>query len=149
MNEEKKKTFPWLEKLKKVKHIEIYIAIIFIVILLLIYMSNFSKKGGTSSNTTTTNDMSISAYIDNLENDLAGILSSIGGVSNVKVLITLDINQANIENSQITLNEFPPIKGVVVTAKGVSNTMLKMRVLEAIQALIDIPNGNIQILSCE
>ena len=30
---EKKFGFKWLEKLKKVKHIEIYIAIIFIVIL--------------------------------------------------------------------------------------------------------------------
>ena len=146
MNEEKK-SLGWLEKLKKVKHIELYIAIIFIVILLLIFMSSFNKKGGTS--TTTTNDMSITAYIDNLEQNLGEILSSIGGVSDVKVLITLNINEANIEDSKINLTEFPPIKGVIVTAKGVGNTMLKMRVLQAIQAVVDIPNGNIQILSSE
>ena len=146
---EEKKSFSFIEKLKKVKHIEIYIAIIFIVILLLIYMSNFKSNTGISNNTTTTNDMSVTAYIDNLEKNLGEILSSIGGVSDVRVLISLDINQASIENSQITLSEFPPIKGVVVTAKGVNNSMLKMKVLEAIQAVIDVPNGNIQILSGE
>ena len=145
---EEKKTFKWFEKLKKVKHIEIYIAIIFIVIILLVYMSSFKSNSKTNS-TTTTNDMSITAYIDNLENSLEEILSSIGGVSNVKVLITLDINKAEVEDSQITLNEFPPIRGVIVTAKGVNNTMAKMKVLEAIQAVIDITNGNIQILSSE
>lgn len=144
---EEKRTFKWLEKLKKVKHIEIYIAIIFIVILLLIYMSNFGKN--KNSNTTTTNELSIAAYVDKLESDLEDILSNIGGVSNVKVMITLDINQTTVVDSQINLNEFPPIKGVIVTAKGVGDTATKLKVLHAIEAVIDITNGNIEILSSD
>ena len=45
--------------------------------------------------------------------------------------------------------EFPKIKGVLVTAKGVNNTANKLKVLHAIEAVIDVTNGNIEILSSE
>ena len=41
---EKKIKFKWFEKLKNVKHIEIYVAVIFIVIILLIYFSSTKTK---------------------------------------------------------------------------------------------------------
>ena len=142
---EKKSGFKFLEKLKKIKHIEVYIAIIFIVVLLLIYMSNFNNSSGTSSNNST--EMTVTAYIENLETRLQEILSNIGGVSDVKVLITLDMNTASVDNSNIILDKFPEIKGVLITAKGVENTAIKLKVLEAVEAVIDITNGNIEILS--
>jgi len=148
MNDEKvkKPTFKWLEKLKKIKHIEIYISVIFIVIILLIYLSNFSKS---SRSQTDYNQSNITDYIEQLEDNLEDVLSSIGGVSNVKVMITLDMASALIENSNITLNSLPDIKGVVVTAKGVNNTATKLKVLHAIEAVLDISNGSIEILSSE
>lgn len=144
---EKKSGFKFLEKLKKIKHIEVYIAIIFIVVLLLIYMSNFNNSSGTSSSSST--EMTVTAYIENLEARLQEILSNIGGVSDVKVLITLDMNTASVDNSNIILDKFPEIKGVLITAKGVENTAIKLKVLEAVEAVIDITNGNIEILSSE
>ena len=144
---EKKSGFKFLEKLKKIKHIEVYIAIIFIVVLLLIYMSNFNNSSGTSSNSST--EMTVTAYIENLETRLQEILSNIGGVSDVKVLITLDMNTASVDNSNIILDKFPEIKGVLITAKGVENTAIKLKVLKAVEAVIDITNGNIEILSSE
>ncbi len=144
---EKKSGFKFLEKLKKIKHIEVYIAIIFIVVLLLIYMSNFNNSSGTSSSSST--EMTVTAYIENLETRLQEILSNIGGVSDVKVLITLDMNTASVDNSNIILDKFPEIKGVLITAKGVENTAIKLKVLEAVEAVIDITNGNIEILSSE
>lgn len=144
---EKKSGFKFLEKLKKIKHIEVYIAIIFIVVLLLIYMSNFNNSSGTSSNNST--EMTVTAYIENLETRLQEILSNIGGVSDVKVLITLDMNTASVDNSNIILDKFPEIKGVLITAKGVENTAIKLKVLKAVEAVIDITNGNIEILSSE
>ena len=144
---EKKTGFKFLEKLKKIKHIEVYIAIIFIVVLLLIYMSNFNNSSGTSSSSST--EMTVTAYIENLETRLQEILSNIGGVSDVKVLITLDMNTASVDNSNIILDKFPEIKGVLITAKGVENTAIKLKVLEAVEAVIDITNGNIEILSSE
>ena len=93
---EKKSGFKFLEKLKKIKHIEVYIAIIFIVVLLLIYLGNFNKS-----------------------------------------------------NENIVLDKFPTIKGVLITAKGVNDTATKLKVLHAVEAVIDITNGNIEILSSE
>ncbi len=144
---EKKPAFKFLEKIKKVKHIEIYIAIIFIVILLLIYFSNFNNK--TKQKTTTQNELTVTSYVENLQNDLADILCSINGVSEVKVLITLDMSKANIQDSKLTLSTFPPLKGVIVTAKGVSNTATKLKMLHAIETAIDVTNGNVEILASE
>lgn len=145
MNNEKK-GFKWIEKLKKIKHIEIYIAAIFLIVILLIYLSNFNGK---TKSTSKDNQMTITAYIEQLEDNLEDILSNIGGVSNVKVMITLDMASASIDNSNISLGEFPEIKGVIITAKGVNNTMTKMKVLHAIEAVIEIKDGNIEILSSE
>lgn len=147
MNE--KKGFKWLEKLKKVKHIEIYLAIIFVVIILLIYMSNFGSKSGKTTSNNTTGELTISSYVKEMETNLEEIISNIGGVSNVKVMITLDMGKAEVSDSKITLNSFPPIKGVIITAKGVGNTATKLKVLQAVEAVIDITSGNIEILSSD
>lgn len=148
-DKEKKHGFKFLDKLKNIKHIELYIAIIFVVIMLLIYFSSFSgnKKSGTSS--TTTNELSVTTYVDNMESNLEEILSNIGGVNNVKVMITLDMLNAEVTDSQINLNTFPGIKGVLVTGGGLNNTATKLKVLKAIQAVIEITNGNIEILSSD
>ena len=144
---EKKPTIRWLEKLKNIKHIEIYVAVIFVVVLLLIYLSSSKTKEKTSEKST--NDSSVTAYIENLENNLEDILSNIAGVSNVKVMITLNINELEVKDSKIAMSKFPEIKGVLVTAKGVNNTTNKLKVLHAIEAVIDVENGNIEILSSE
>ncbi len=148
MSEKEKKKIPkWLEKLKNIKHIEIYIALIFGIILLLIFMSNFNKGTSTSTNSTNTKELTVSEYIEDLETNLEEILMNVSGVSNVKVMITLNMTQAEVVDSKINLSKFPDIKGVLVTANGVENTTTKMRVLHAIQAVIEITNGNIEILS--
>ena len=149
MSEKETKTRPkWLEKLKNIKHIEVYIAIIFIVILLLIYFSNNKSKEETKA-IEQAKETTVTAYIYDMERNLEEILSNIAGVSNVKVMITLDLKNIQVNNSQLTMETFPDIKGVVVTAKGVGNTTNKLKVLHAIEAVIDINNGNIEILSSE
>lgn len=148
MNEnQKKSSMKWLEKLKNVKHIEIYIAVIFIVILLLIFLSSNNTKDTEQS--TKTNEMSVTAYIDHVERSLEESLSNIAGISNVNVMITLDLKNSEVIDDKISITQFPEIKGVLITAKGVSNTTNKMKVLHAVQAVIDITNGNIEILSSE
>lgn len=144
---EKKPTIRWLEKLKNIKHIEIYVAIIFIVVILLIYLANFNSKD--KPKTTKTNDSSVTAYIENMETNLEEILSNIAGVSDVKVMISINLNSIEVVDSKVTLTKFPEIKGVLVTAKGVNNTTNKLKVLHAVEAVIDVTNGNIEILSSE
>ncbi|MBR6779143.1 MAG: hypothetical protein IKM43_03270 [Clostridia bacterium] len=149
-DKEKRFSFKWLEKLKKIKHIEVYVAILFIVILALIYLSNFkSDNASKTTKDTTTKELTITAYVDDLEHNLEEILTNIGGITNVKVMITLDMGQAQVSDSKINLNHFPNIKGVIVTANGVKDTSARMKVLHAIEAVIDVTNGNIEILSSD
>lgn len=148
MSDKEKKSSPkWLEKLKNIKHIEIYVAVIFIVILLLVYMSNFNSKDKTKLNNT--NETTVTGYVDKLEQDLESILSNIAGVSDVKVMITLNTDQIEVIDSSINLSKFPEIKGILITAKGVNDVNKKLKVLLAVESVIDIKNGNIEILSSE
>ena len=150
MNEKEKKFgFKWLKKIKNIKHIEIYIAVIFVVVVLLIYMSSTKTKTNSKTITQEENELTVTAYVDKLEHNLADILTNIGGVSNVKVMITLNMNQAEVNESKINLSKFPDVKGIVVTGKGLSNTATKLKVLHAIEAVIDITSGNIEILSSD
>ncbi len=144
---DKPKTIKWLEKLKNVKHIEIYIGIIFVVIILLIFMS--TKKSISASGKVVTNDMSVAGYINSLERDLEESLSNIAGVSDVKVLITLDLTKLTVKDDEVVMTTFPEIKGVLITAKGVNVTNNKLKVLHAVEAVMDISNSNIEILSSE
>ena len=147
MSDKEKRLSPkWLEKLKKIKHIEIYIAIIFVIVLLLIYLSNFQSKTN-DKDSANISEMNVTTYIDNLESDLEGILSNIGGVNDVRVMITLDMAEAEVKESKINLTKFPSIKGVLVTAKGVNDMTKKLKVLHAIESIIDISSGKIEILS--
>ncbi len=86
-------------------------------------------------------------YIGNMEDKLEQVLSQIQGVSNVSVMITLDMSTTSIKDNEIQMNAFPDIKGVVIVAKGVENTSVKMNILKAVQAVIDISSGRIEILS--
>ena len=146
-DKEKKFSIKWLDKLKNIKHIEVYISILFIVILLLIFMPNLSSKKTNSSGTSTSNELSVISYVDNLEKNLEEILTKIEGVTNVKVLITLNMKQAEVEDSLIKLSSFPEIKGVIITGNGLQNTAIKMKVLHAVEAVIEVTNENIEILS--
>lgn len=143
----KKPKIKILERLKSIKHIEIIVVAIFAIVMVLIYLSTFSSSSTQKKDTgTTANSNSVVAYIDNLETDLEKVLSKIKGVSNVTVLITLDMSSTQIIDNEIAVTTFPPIKGIIVVANGVQDVAVKMNILKAIQAVIDVTNGKIEIL---
>ena len=147
MNDKPQKSkVKWIEKLKSVKHIEIYITIVFAIILILIFFSSTKDTSATKAKQSS-NNTTISSYVDNIETKLEEVLSNINGASDVKVMITLDMSSVNIEDEEIKTSSFPDVKGVVIVAKGVENTMVKMNMLKAVQAVIDISSGRIEILS--
>lgn len=147
MSDKVKVKFKWLEKIKNVKHIEVYIIIIFLVIVFLIYSSTFNNKSKTSSKQSENQPLTISNYVDDLEKNLEKTLSNIKGASNVNVLITLDLKDAEIVDNVIQTSNFPSIKGVLIVASGVENTNVKLNMLKAVQAVIEINTGCIEILS--
>lgn len=150
MSDKPKSKFKWIEKLKNIKHIEIYITLIFAIVLILIFLS--STGGGTKSSNksyakSTTSQTTVTGYVDDMETRLEQILSQIQGAGNVKVMLTLDMANATVKDNVIETNSFPAIKGVVIVASGVQNTYVKMNILKAVQAVIDISSGSIEILS--
>lgn len=136
----------FFERLKNVKHIEIYIAVIFGIILVLIYMSSLNTTKSKSSTSDYDKDVSITQYIDKMESDLEDILGNINGVSKVKVMISIETDDLTVTDNVISSKSFPKIKGVIIVADGVSNTATKLNVLKAVQAVIDITSGGIEIL---
>ncbi len=136
----------FFERLKNVKHIEIYIAVIFGIILVLIYMSSLNTTKSKSSTNEYNKDVSITQYIDKMESDLEDILGNINGVSKVKVMISIETDDLTVTDNVVSSKSFPRIKGVIIVADGVSNTATKLNVLKAVQAVIDITSGGIEIL---
>lgn len=147
MNEKSKVRLQWLEKIKNVKHIEIIVIAIFLVVLLLIYFSTPRSKSNSNATIKENTELTITRYIDNLEADLENTISKIRGVGNVNVLITLNLDNASIENDVIKTATFPKIKGIVIVASGVDNTSVKMNILRAVEAVVDISSGSVEILS--
>ena len=141
--------FKWIEKLKNIKHIEIYITIIFAIVLILIFFSSTdsNKPSSNKSKTAITQETTVTSYISDMETKLEDILSQVQGASNVKVMITLDMSSSVVKDNVIQTSDFPKIKGVVIVAKGVNNTSVKLNMLKAVQAVIDISSGRIEILS--
>lgn len=84
---DKIKSHPLIIKLKKVKNIEIKIAVIVCVVVLGIYL--IAAFGAKTGNKKTNTDVSQTA-LNNAADELAGILSSIKGAGDIKVLITYD-----------------------------------------------------------
>ena len=145
-----KSRFKWLDRLRNIKHIEIYITIIFAIILILIFFSSTGSNNKATIKYTKPNtqqETTITAYIDNMEGKLEQILSQVQGASNVSVMLTLDMTNSTVKDNIVQTNEFPSVKGVVIVAKGVENTQVKMNILKAVQAVIDISSGRIEILS--
>ena len=113
----------------------------------MIYGSTFNNKSKTSSKQSENQPLTISNYVDDLEKNLEKTLSNIKGASNVNVLITLDLKDAEIVDNVIQTSNFPSIKGVLIVASGVENTNVKLNMLKAVQAVIEINTGCIEILS--
>ena len=131
------------EKLKSIKHIEIILAIIFVVVMVLIYMSSVDNNKTTNAN----NDGTVTGYVNSLEYKLERVLSNIKGASNVSVVITLDLEgtDVNEKTQAVTMSTFPPIKGVVIVARGVDDVAVKLNLIKATQALFEISSGNIEV----
>lgn len=138
----KKKSLPLLDKLKGIKHIEIIIAVIFGLILILIYMS-----GVTDELTVTTTDNTVEGYVTRQEEKLEEVLSNINGASNVSVVITLDMEDVQVDETtgELLMNTFPSIKGVVIVAGGVDNVEVKLNIIKAAQALFGLSSSSVEV----
>lgn len=166
-----------IEKIKNIKHLYIYLAVIAALLVCVFYFSNFKTKDSTDSNINNSTEEHTSAeeYASYLENKLCNVLSNLSGVDNVSIAITLcsDVsfeyatdtetknvvsggNQTTVTTETVIMvsNEpvvsktiYPQVKGVVVVAKGAEDIKVKMNILSAVETVLNVEPKDIMILS--
>lgn len=117
-----------ISKVKNIKHIEIYIAIILVFLLIVIYFL-FVKK-----------DTSIQTKDESLSTQISQILSNIEGVGKCQVLITY-VDEVNVLSDKNTNN----VQGVVVVCEGANNVKVVEDIVTAIRALLNVSSFNIKV----
>lgn len=76
------------------------------------------------------------------ETDKNGVVSA----NTTKEESPLVISQGGKNDPLILVEILPKVAGVVVVAKGANDVNTKLNILKAIQALFDVPSGNIEII---
>ena len=162
------------ERIKKVKHIEIYIALGLAFIVAAIYLGslghNTSKTTSTKIDNVNANFSTSGEYIDYIENKLENVITKVKGVGDVEVVVTLEkgfeyvyvteeetrttsngttitTTSVVMVNGQPVVKEeiYPVVKGIVVIAGGADDIAVKMNILSIIQTVIEVDNSQINI----
>ena len=164
-------------KLKGVRHIEIYIAVLLGIVVCVCYFAFFVDKGKNDTNlqNTTQEYSSSEEYVDYLENKLCNVLSNMTGVGDVSAIITLDggftyeyavdsetnTTTSGSSETSVTVDttilvngeplvvkvNYPSVKGVVIVAEGSEDFAVKMDILDAVQTLLSVDAGSVTILA--
>ena len=162
------------DKIKKVKHIYIYVGIILGILLVGGYF--ISLPTGKESNSTTTDknqtEFSSSAeYIGYLENKLENVIASLKGVGETEVIVTLEkgfeyiyqteeetrttTNGTSISSTSVVLVNgqpiiveeiYPVVQGVVIVAQGAGEINTRMNILNLVQTIINLDTSQIKII---
>jgi len=82
----------WWEKIKQIKHWEIYAAVLVVVVMLGIYLSTMRGSSNSTNKTTevTTVTDSDNTYASQLETKLQNVLSCLSGAGHVAVMVMTD-----------------------------------------------------------
>ncbi len=174
MGDFKEKFKSLYEKIKKVKHIEIYLAVGLAVILAIIYFSTLSPSSDRPSTEDDNIDATFSSsqeYISYIENKLENVLTQVKDAGNVNVLITLEkgfeyiyvteeetrttSSGTTVTTSTVVMVDgkpilqeeiYPVIGGIVVIAEGARDVSVKLNIISIIQTVIDIDSSKINVL---
>ena len=154
------------------KKIKIIVAVGLIGMLLILASDVFSKNTDNTEKTESTKITS-SDYTDQLELKLVDVISSISGVGECKVMITL-VNSAEsvyATNNEIKTDEkstnqkdeyvlydassgeapvllkeyLPQVQGVTVVCSGGDDIVTKEKIIEAVTALFNIPANRVSV----
>lgn len=169
-NEFKEKFKGFLETKQNKTKILFVVGIIGILLILLSEISFDTKKKDTETQVAS---VSYSDYVDELDKRLCELISSMDGVGNCKVMITLrntteSVFAKNTENSYsessasqndeyviydgengdsplLLMENFPVIEGVAVVCSGGDNVVVKEKVIRCVSALFNIPSNRISV----
>ncbi len=165
----------FFQKLRSIKHIEIIVAVVLAAVVLLIYLSTF-KSTSKSETTQSTSTSEYAAMLEEKLGNIISKIDGVGNVSVMVTLSSgpeyvyatndeekVNKNEGNgssttstttssspiiVSNDAIVVKEImPEVGGIVVVAKGAESTKVKLEIIKAIQALVDVPQANIEVLA--
>lgn len=147
------------------------LVVVGIIGILLILLSEINFSSGSKKTEVTSTDYA--AYVNGLNSELCTLISSMDGVGECKVMITLkntteSVYAKNTENSQndssynenneyviydgengdspILLKEnFPEIEGVAVVCSGGDNVVVREKIMQCVSALFNISSNRISV----
>ena len=154
-----------IQKIKNIKNIELITALFLATVVLFVFFGSF----GQSSTKQTKTSGTFSEYVTDLENKIKSVISKIEGTGECEVIITFAggvqqeyaFSSENQQNGEISTNKttltlvsgkpvviqekMPEVQGVVVVAEGAGKADVKLKITKAVQALLKVPNGNIEV----
>ena len=155
----------FIQKLKGIKNIEIVVALVLSAIVLLVFFGSFGQNSTKQQDASYT----FAEYVNNLENKIKSVINQIEGAGECDVAISFvggieqeyvfsTENQTNgsvvseknvltlVSGKPVVLREkMPEIQGVVIVADGAGNASVRLEITRAVQALLKVPNGNIEV----
>lgn len=172
MPDNNKKKFSILTKIKNIKNIEIIASILLGVIVLVIFIGGLNPSESKSE--TTYN--STKEYVAETEKKVAKVLSQIKGVGKASVVLSvksgiqevyLTENESKTETNPNGLKEvfktekpvyvngkvvklkdvYPTIEGVVVVCNGGGNSLTKIKIIEAINVLLNVSSEKVSVFA--
>lgn len=148
---EKKKLFQgFFEKLKKIKHLDIILTILFIAIILLVYFSTtnlFSSNGETNNGTTLTPTTAFEMYKESLKAEMEELVSAMEGAGETHVMIyfTEGIKQEIAYNTEIRTLETGEIietkSPILVTQDGKEEVVVLQEIMPEPESVIIVSSG--------
>lgn len=153
--------------IKAKKHLEIVIAVVAVAVMLLLYFTSRAAKPKTASaekQTTATED-----YCAKTERQLCDALAAMKGVGKVKAVIgwessvekiiayatstsgsntttTPTLVQSQGSSAPIVLKElYPKAIGVLIICQGGNNVAVKLEVMNAVSAMLDISQAKVNV----
>lgn len=122
------------QKIKTMKNYQIFVALVIAAVVILIYFS---------VNAITTKPSGDTMLSKAEQSQLEQVLSQINGVGYCNVIITYEVEGEVKQSNEIENNA--KVFGVVVVAEGGDDTYVKIKITDALCALLDIKGNNIKI----
>ena len=121
-------------------------AIIILLLSLGIFMLIFSAAPvSEQKNAEKTEDLN--EYKERLEEELAGICSSVKGVGRCRVTVTFERGEERIYKGSSLIESKPPkVMGVTVVCKGADSDAVRSEIVGMMSALFDIGTNRIAVL---
>ena len=139
----------FLKKLKSIKHIEVYIAIIFIIVLAGIFLSDIGGRDEVEIQSTT-KEYSTYEYASYLENKLEKVLSNINGAGSVSVMVSVESSSEIVyattteeKTNSLTSGSTTTITSqpIIITSQGSSKPIVVKEYMPKINGVIVVAQG--------